>query len=159
MSTTVNNENAGHMFAATCMLSSELRNIDKAIAMASSNQPIAQNLRDPAIKVRDAIYNAMAKHGRSKKMDVSNGDAINELMYEAGRDGFVEAVAQMYGPSRVTGNEKVALEKLVDTMRANAPFGKLVDPQSGNIMVFIGYMQSIMESFATYAYLLHAIVR
>lgn len=113
--------------------------------------------RAAAIQVRNSICNAFTRRHLEKSLDVSSSQSVNEVVYEAVRDGFVEAVAQSYGPGRVSGPERIELSRVVDTIRVQAPFDRI---QIGDqVMDYEVYYSTIVAAALPYVNDIHAVVR
>jgi hypothetical protein len=147
-------------FVALCLLPSDMRNVKKAID--ASTKTISLDDTSPyvygdAIAVRDAISSALL---RDKGEDgIDSNDAINDLMYTAGRDGFVVALAVHLGPTRVTGADRVSVAQLVDEMRVRLPFDSIHHSQTGALLSFHDYVSRITAGVVAHVREMHQIVR
>lgn len=149
--------NGEQMFTALCRIPSEMRSIDRAISRSVDPRV---KIANPAAarKVRDAICNAFLKRKKAKRLDLEDADSLSEIVYEAGRDGAVEAISQHLGPGRITGPDRVELARVVDEMRTNLPYESITDGET-TILPFETYYSRIVTGSLKYTLSLHRIIR
>jgi len=144
------------LFTTICMLPQFMRNVKRAMSVSTNVNSRIPRLGAARV-TRDAICNAFLKRQRLRRLNVNDNDSLNEVVYEAGRDGFIAALAHHLGPARVTGPERVDLQRVIDTMRTKLPFDQI--KEGGTFLSFEDYVKRITDSSLTFISDLHEIVR
>lgn len=142
------------MFCALCFLPSEEGNILRAMTKAMGVVPPTNTAS--AKEVRDAICTSLLERTGARIVNTSKSESINEVLYEAGRDGLVAAVSLSL-PGRVTSLEKMRLKNIIDEIRVEAPFS--IIRRNGQLLSFEEYAQGIVLSASNFAPQVHEIVR
>jgi hypothetical protein len=153
-----------YLLSALCVLPSEMRRVPRAIEIvaeaSNSSRPSLPNAS--AVKsIRDVISASMLRwrETAAKRGAIDKDSVVNDMMYEACRDGFVEALALHLGPGRVSGGDRVRITQLVDEIRVGVPFASIRHAQTDALLSFQEYHARITEGIVGRVQPLHAIIR
>lgn len=159
----VTDDDSMFLLSAVCVLPTEMRRVARAVELAAAaskaSSPTLPN-EAAVVAVRDVVAAALLRpSAASKRGAIDDDSVVNDLLYAACRDGFVEALVLHLGPGRVSGGDRVRMTQLVDEMRVNVPYASIRHTQTQTLLSFAEYHGRITEGIVERVRPLHAIIR
>ncbi|KAG1669750.1 hypothetical protein FOA52_001579 [Chlamydomonas sp. UWO 241] len=152
-----------YLLSALCVLPGEMRYVKRAVDTVkeayNAARPSLANA-DAVISIRNVIGTALLRRQSSAKRGAIDDDAVvNDMLYEACRDGFVEALVLHLGPGRVSGGDRVRITQLIDEIRVGVLFDSIRQEQTDTLLSFEEYHSRITAGIVDRVRPLHDIIR
>ncbi|KAG1665972.1 hypothetical protein FOA52_003196 [Chlamydomonas sp. UWO 241] len=152
-----------YLLSALCVLPGEMHHVKRAVdtvkAAYNAARPSLANA-DAVVSIRNVIGSALLRRQSSAKRGAIDDDAVvNDMLYEACRDGFVEALVLHLGPGRVSGGDRVRITQLIDEIRVGVPFDSIRQEQTDTLLSFEEYHSRITAGIVDRVRPLHDIIR
>jgi len=152
-----------YLLSALCVLPGQMKHVKRAVdtvkdayKAASPSLPNA----DAVVSIRNVVASALLRRQSAEKRGAIDDDRIvNDMLYEACRDGFVDALVLHLGPSRVSGGDRVRITQLIDEIRVGVPFDSIRQEQTDTLLSFEEYHSRITAGIVDRVRPLHSIIR